>query len=316
MPTLVWIRRSESGPDADDAKSRRRGCEDSAVPDPVVYAASAAAAAAAPDDVAAAAAVMPPACGVPPPFTTQKMGPYHHHPHHNQRQRQRKRQQPLLLRRHGTADDGTTTTSSKHDGRRTKRKTNHAGQATAAKKKSKATPGLVLPTGVYKRPSGKFESRIRWCGKLRFVGTFDTAETASAACMSVRKDLDDAKLWRCGADADDDILDAARTKAREAAHVSRKNELPRGVAKTRSEKFQARITLCGKAYYVGTFDTPEQASAAFMSVKKDLDDANLSAVGADEIKALFDAAKEKARVSIKGNVSDTFPQGFHTACYM
>ena len=134
--------------------------------------------------------------------------------------------------------------------------------------------------------------------------------------MSVRKDLDDAKLWRCGADADDDILDAARTKAREAAHVSRKNELPRGVAKTRSEKFQARITLCGKAYYVGTFDTPEQASAAFMSVKKDLDDANLSAVGADEIKALFDAAKEKARVSIKGNVSDTFPQGFHTACYM
>ena len=182
---------------------------------------------------------------------------------------------------------------------------NRPGQATAAKKKSKATPGLVLSTGVYKRPSGKFESRIRWCGKLRFVGTFDTAETASAAYMSVRKDLDDAKLWRCGADADDDILDAARIKAREAAgaHVSRKNELPRGVAKTRSEKFQARIKFCGKMRYIGaSFDTPEQASAAFMSVRKDLDDANLSAVGADEVNALFDAAKEKARVSIKGNV--------------
>jgi len=305
MPTLVWIRRSESGPDADDATSRRRG-EDAAVPDPVVSAASAAADTA-PDVAAAAAAVMPPAHGLPPPTygvpPTFATGPYHHHHHHQQHQRQR--QQPPLLRRHATADDGTTTTSSKHDGRRKKRKMNRPGQATAAKKKSKATPGLVLSTGVYKRPSGKFESRIRWCGKLRFVGTFDTAETASAAYMSVRKDLDDAQLWRCGADADDAILDAARIKAREAAgaHVSRKNELPRGVAKTRSEKFQARIKFCGKMRYIGaSFDTPEQASAAFMSVRKDLDDANLSAVGADEVNALFDAAKEKARVSIKGNV--------------
>ena len=74
MPTLVWIRRSESGSDAGDATSRRRG-EDAAVPDPVVSAADTA-----PDVAAAAAAVMPPVYGVPPTFTTQTMGPYHHPP--------------------------------------------------------------------------------------------------------------------------------------------------------------------------------------------------------------------------------------------
>jgi len=39
-----------------------------------------------------------------------------------------------------------------------------------------------------------------------------------------------------------------------------------------------------------------------MSVRKALDDANLSAFGADEGNVIFNAAKEKARESIKGNV--------------
>ena len=53
--------------------------------------------------------------------------------------------------------------------------------------------------------------------------------------------------------------------------------------------------MCGKMRYIGSsFDTPEQASAAYMSMKKDLDAAKLSAFGADKKEAIFDAAKKKA----------------------
>ena len=86
-------------------------------------------------------------------------------------------------------------------------------------------------------------------------------------------------------------------------------EFPRGVGKTPAGKFKAMVYWGDKGRYIGTFDTPEQASAAFMSVRKDLDDANLSTFGADEGNVIFNAAKEKARVafggfervSIKGN---------------
>ena len=67
-----------------------------------------------------------------------------------------------------------------------------------------------------------------------------------------------------------------------------------GVYKTLSGKFQARIHFGSKYRHVGTFDTPEQASAAFMSVRKDRDDADLSSFGANELNAAFDAAKVKA----------------------
>ena len=336
MPTLVWIRRPESGSDADDATSRRKG-EDAAVPDPVVSAASAADTA--PDDAAAAAAIMPPAYmygvrpaayGIPLTFTTQTIGPYHHHQHqrkhfttqtigpyhHHQHQRkhfttqtigpyhhhqhqqkqQRQRQQPPLLRRHATEDDGPTMTLSKHDGRRKKRKMNRAGQATAAKKKSMATPGLVLPTGVYKTLSGKFQARIHWDCKYRHVGTFDTPEQASAAFISMRKDL-----RACPKNAGSAIFDEAKKKALESLGGFER-EFPRGVGKASSGRFRSSIHWGGKSRYIGTFDTPEQASATFMSVRKDLDDANLSAFGAGETDTIFDAAKEKARKSIKSNV--------------
>ena len=45
---------------------------------------------------------------------------------------------------------------------------------------------------------------------------------------------------------------------------------------------------------IGTFDTPEQASAAYMFVKKKRTHGDLSALGADEVYALLNAAKKKA----------------------
>jgi len=55
-----------------------------------------------------------------------------------------------------------------------------------------------------------------------------------------------------------------------------------------------------KTRYIGRFDTPEQASAAFMFVRKDVGDAKLSGLGPDEVNAAFDAAKEKAIDAVGG----------------
>ena len=144
---------------------------------------------------------------------------------------------------------------------------------------------------------------IKWGSKVRYIGTFDTPEQASAAYISVRKDLDDAKLSGFGADEGDDIFDAAKKEALESfgGFVPEKRHLPTGVRKvSTTRKFQANIRWGGKPRYIGAFDTPEQASAAYVSVKKDRDDANLSAVGADEVNALFDGAKKKALEAVVG----------------
>jgi len=97
-------------------------------------------------------------------------------------------------------------------GKKKKRKANHATNqaelARAAKKKSKATSERDLPRGVHKLPSGNFASKIWWD-----IGTFDTPEQASAAYISVRKYLDDAKLSMSGADEANATFDEAKKKA-------------------------------------------------------------------------------------------------------
>ena len=187
-------------------------------------------------------------------------------------------------------------------GKRKKRKTNsRAKAATVAKKKSKTTSDRDLPRGVHTLSSGNFQSTIWWgtCNKQHHIGTFDTPEQASAAYMSARKDLDDANISTVGADEKDAIFDAAKKKALESfgGFVPEERYLPTGVRKSSSGKFTSYIKWGGKCRYIGTFDTPEQASVAYtcMSVRKDLDDAKLSALGADdEAKATFDEARKKA----------------------
>jgi len=191
-------------------------------------------------------------------------------------------------------------------GKKTNRKRNRANAATTAKKKSKTTSGRDLPRGVTKKPSGKFGSSIQWGPKQCYIGTFDTPEQASAAYISARKDLDDANISTVGADEKDAIFDAAKKKALESfgGFVPEERDLPTGVKKKPSGRFRSDTYWGGKKRHIGTFDTPEQASAAYMSMRKDLDNAKLSAFGADEVDAIFDAAKEKA-LEVAANAATT-----------
>ena len=171
----------------------------------------------------------------------------------------------------------------------------------AAKKKALEAVGGVrgkrdLPKGVYKTTSGKFRADVNWRGKNRSIGFFDTPEQASTALMSVTNDLDKNNLSVLGKDEVDAIFDTAKTKALESfgGFVPKKRDLPTGVYEKLSGKFQSQLKWGGKIRYVGTFDTPDQASAAYISVKEDLDDANFSGFRADEVDNIFDAAKAKA----------------------
>ena len=186
---------------------------------------------------------------------------------------------------------------------------NCAGSATAPKKRIKAASERDLPTGVFKTTSGKFGSQISWGGKTHYIGSFDTPEQASAAYVSVEKDRDDANLSAQSADEVNAAFDAAQKKALEAVGGSSKEtserDLPRGVQKTSSGKFKSMIGWGGKNRNIGSFDTPEQASAAYQSVKKDLSGAKPSKLGADEVLALFDAmvfdtAQKKAIEAVGG----------------
>ena len=266
MPTLVWKCR----PKAAGGDSARE--EVAAVPDPVGSAAAGAAAAALNVNATATTAVSDyPA--VPGPVQVSE---------------------PAV--------------SSKRGGRGKKRKINRTNAASVAKKKSKTASGGDLPQGVYKRSSGKFGSRIWWDGIYRYIGTFDTPELASAAFTLVKKDFAVAKLSAFCADRVDAIFDEAQKKAVDLfkGFVLEKRDLPTGVCRKKSSgKFQAKVQWGGKTRYIGTFDSPEQASAAFMSVKKHLAGAKPSALRADDallVNDIFDAAKKKALESVGGVV--------------
>ena len=78
-----------------------------------------------------------------------------------------------------------------------------------------------------------------------------------------------------------------------------KKEFPEGVQKTSSGKFAVQIGWSGKYRYIGTFDTPAQASAAYKIVKKVLANAKVSSCGAEEANVMFDEAKKKALETVE-----------------
>lgn len=49
---------------------------------------------------------------------------------------------------------------------------------------------------------------------------------------------------------------------------SRPRNLPRGVTKGRGGKFISKISICGESYYLGSFDTVDEASQAYKNFKE------------------------------------------------
>ena len=180
---------------------------------------------------------------------------------------------------------------------------NHAGHATAAKKRSKrATSERNLPPGVNQQPSGNFKSEIRCRGKIRNIGTFDTLDRASAARTSVEKELALAKLSELGPDEVNAVFDAAKKKAIDAVGGAKKTKPkatsrrghPLGFTQNAAGKFVSQMYWGGKNRYIGTFDTADQASTVSWLVRRDLDNANASTIDADDVDATFNAAKTRA----------------------
>ena len=86
----------------------------------------------------------------------------------------------------------------------------------------------------------------------------------------------------------------ASTAAKKKSKADTNRDLPEGVTETSAGNFSALIQWGGISRSIGTFVTPEQASDAFLSVKKDLGNAQISAIGPDEVNEAFVAAKTKA----------------------
>jgi len=192
----------------------------------------------------------------------------------------------------------------------------------AAKKKAvEAVGGVVVrtkkskfPQGVRQLSAGKFSAITCWGGKNRYIGTLDTPEQASAAYKFIKNYLP-SKPPPCCADKEDAMCDAAQTKALETvggfvSTKKKKKELPQGVHKVPSGRFAAKAGLGGKCRYIGTFDTPEQASAAYVSKRRALADTKLSFC-VDEANAVFDVARKKALESVGGFIGRELCQGVH-----
>ena len=119
----------------------------------------------------------------------------------------------------------------------------------------------------------------------------------------MKKDLDNREKSSAVRTAEevDGVFNESRKKALESVGVAKKRRLPKGVCQVYlSGKFRTDIWWGKKQRYVGYFDTPEQASAAYVLVRNDLDDGKLSELGPDEVNAAFDAAKEKAIDAVVG----------------
>lgn len=267
MPTLVWKRRPKNGAAA---------AREAAVPGPVVSAAV-------PESVVSFPAAFPDrvaSSGCPPLARSSKL------------------HADTSTKEHKVNRDSLTTAAgavvSDEQGGLIRAAVDHDAKPGMSGVDYKARFERDLPTGVTELSSGKFQSRTRWGGKTRHIGCFDTHEQASGAYISMKKYqgyLDGVDLLAIDADGINDIFDAAKKKALEAVGVVvPKKGLPPGVYSEPSGKYRARTLWGGKARHIGTFDTPEQASTAYISVKKDLEDTDLSALGADGVEAMFGKA--------------------------
>lgn len=107
-----------------------------------------------------------------------------------------------------------------------------------------------LPVGVFK-DKNKYRSSIYIDNKLRYLGTFCNIADAELAYKQASH-----------------LVDTGNAKQIKFATKSeRKHKLPTGVFKNK-KRFMARIRVNGQIKYLGTFDTPEEASAVYQKEKR------------------------------------------------
>ena len=129
------------------------------------------------------------------------------------------------------------------------------------------------------------------------------AKKVAAKNSSIAEDPDAQKQARIGNDrAKGDTKAKKKALEADSVNATSKRDLPRGVYKQSGTSFTAQANWSGKTRFIGTFATPEQASAAYMSVKEDFARAKVSASGAEEVDAAFDEAKTNALESFGGFV--------------
>ena len=102
--------------------------------------------------------------------------------------------------------------------------------------------GNNLPTGVYSH-YGRFQSSVGIAGKFVYLGAFGTPEEAVEAFENAKERL---------------------LAGLQPQRVLKTRALPTGV-RVSGKRFQAQVTVAGKAVSLGTYNTPEEASAAFES---------------------------------------------------
>ena len=137
-------------------------------------------------------------------------------------------------------------------------------------------------------------NRAKSSGKKRKINRTEAATSEGAGVNKKRRKRAEvrvghrAKTGNCG-------VDHKATSGR---------GLPLGVTLESSGKFASQICWRGKQRYIGSFDTPEQASAVYAFARKGLDDANLLSFRPDEEDDLFDAAKKKALETVQAIIDN------------
>ena len=122
------------------------------------------------------------------------------------------------------------------------------------KKRSKSKTGFF---GVAKTSTGRYRAQIWIDGKMKNIGTYDTAKEAAKAydkeAIKLRKPLSTLNHPK--------KAPVGYTPIQQPLH-SHNTVGYRGVSKHR-KKYQAQITIEGKYTYLGTHDTPKEAAIAY-----------------------------------------------------
>ena len=163
----------------------------------------------------------------------------------------------------------------------------------ARKKATEATQLPMQPKGIsWVKQHQKWKAQINVAGKRKCIAAcFDTPDEAAAAYEIVRKALEDCIL---------PAMDGGRLIVYEAAKAMAIETFvtgirePKGYRQRPNGKWTARISVKGTTKDIGTFDTSEEASAAYQLVRGELGDRKRGRDSA-ELEASFKVAKRKAR---------------------